>query len=68
MNQFFYTIYGLTIALPIELPVLISGDWEIDVRVSFGMTPEMLQDSPDSSKLFQVANLALLWGGKVVAL
>ncbi len=60
MNQFLYTVYGLTIALPIELPGLASGAGETDVRVSFGVTPETLQDSPDSSKLFQVASNKML--------
>lgn len=60
INQFLHTIYGLTIALPIELPGLASGEGVVDVRVSFGATPEMLQESPDNSKLFQVADDKML--------
>ncbi|MBI5309121.1 MAG: hypothetical protein HZB37_12535 [Planctomycetes bacterium] len=60
MNQFLYTIYGLTIALPIECPGLDSGEGVMDVRVSFGATPEMLQDAPDNSMLFQMAGDKML--------
>ena len=62
MSQFLYTIYGLTIALPIELPGLVSGesDGDVDVRVSFGATPERLQDAPDDSKPFQAAGDKML--------
>lgn len=66
-NCFLYTVYGLTIAAPLDIPGLVSGEGAVDLLVNFGSVPEILDASQDVSLFFQAVGSQILFKAPKVA-
>ena len=59
MSELTYTIFGLTIRSPLEIPELTPAETEsVDVDIKFGKNPTGLDDVRSSGILFEAAEIS----------